>query len=366
MVQLLGRLTKRTSHRWVPTSLNLLRWFPVFTFVAMVAALLAECRPFSHYWQLQPDPGSQCRQSYGQLFTSTILNVFGDLCIAILPIYLVMRSRLKLYHKICLGLLFASSLVTAGTSLFRLVYVIKVYGDQSKRSLIASFQILVAVAVANASFISSVVRNGGKGKHERQATASMPPFSPCQTLDQGQFRGKTHYEYSTANRHRRSSNLDRDFQELSNLWFSHELQDMEQKGTCWDSLSSHSTNPFVRQLPVCDTSGTFTSYYQPPSPRPKSQRSTWHGEEERSLGLSDQKDKRPSQSEESSGCSMAHSHDRWQPKPPSSAHISGSSSSLPTDISHLRDNYCCQRSPISRPPLGRAYNTDRKTQWNQF
>jgi hypothetical protein len=69
---------KRLNINWersYEVTLLFIRATLVATFVAVIISDLAECRPFSHYWQVLPDPGGQCRQGYVQLLTMGVCNV---------------------------------------------------------------------------------------------------------------------------------------------------------------------------------------------------------------------------------------------------------------------------------------------------
>lgn len=76
---------------------KLLRYLHIFlgaTFIATVIADLGACHPFSHYWQVTPDPGAQCRQGYAHLITTGVLNIVTNLAIIIFPIPMILKSRL--------------------------------------------------------------------------------------------------------------------------------------------------------------------------------------------------------------------------------------------------------------------------------
>jgi hypothetical protein len=141
-----------------------IRWFLVLTFIAVVIADLAECQPFTHYWQVVPDPGGRCRQGYAQLLTLGVANVITDLLLVAFPIPIIIRSKMPVKRKIQLVLLFAGSLLPAGTTLFRLPNIIDRHGSQQYRSLLASIEILFATAVANSLVLGSFVRDRGVKK----------------------------------------------------------------------------------------------------------------------------------------------------------------------------------------------------------
>ena len=90
-------LKRLTSHVWKSSyewGLRFIRWFLVITFAGVVIATLAECQPFSHYWQVVPDPGSECRQGMAQLYTMGGADIVTDLLIVGFPIPIVIKSNM--------------------------------------------------------------------------------------------------------------------------------------------------------------------------------------------------------------------------------------------------------------------------------
>jgi len=51
--EFLKRLTATSWNRHYERVLQVIRGFLVVTFLAVVIGTLAECRPFSHYWQVR-------------------------------------------------------------------------------------------------------------------------------------------------------------------------------------------------------------------------------------------------------------------------------------------------------------------------
>jgi len=88
-----------TESVWQRSHQRLLRYLHIFlaaTFVATVIADLSACQPFTHYWQVIPDPGPQCRQGAAHLLTTGILNIVTNLMLIIFPIPMILKSRLPL------------------------------------------------------------------------------------------------------------------------------------------------------------------------------------------------------------------------------------------------------------------------------
>ena len=89
------RITVQFWKRSYELGITILRWFLFATFIAVVISTLAECRPFSHYYQVIPDPGPQCRQAYVQLITMGAADVLTDLLLVAFPVPIILRSAMK-------------------------------------------------------------------------------------------------------------------------------------------------------------------------------------------------------------------------------------------------------------------------------
>lgn len=157
-------MTNQVWRRKYELGLQFIRWFLAVTFVAVVIATLTECQPFTHYWQVVPDPGAKCRQGYAQLITMGTSDVITDLLLVAFPIPIVLKSHMATKRKISLVLLFSLSLILIGITVYRVIQVIDRHSDQQFRSLVASLEILAAAAVANALVLGSFVRDRGVKK----------------------------------------------------------------------------------------------------------------------------------------------------------------------------------------------------------
>ncbi|RKU48777.1 hypothetical protein DL546_004646 [Coniochaeta pulveracea] len=146
--------------------LAIIRGILIATFIAVVIADLAECHPFSHYWQVLPDPGGQCRQGYAQLVTMAVCNVFTDLLLVLFPIPVIVSSGMSLKRKAQLILLFSLSLAPIVVTIYRVPRIMEFQGRQSVRSVYASVEILFATVAANALVLGSFVRDRGVKKNK--------------------------------------------------------------------------------------------------------------------------------------------------------------------------------------------------------
>lgn len=88
-----------TESIWQRSHQRLLRYLHIFlavTFVATIIADLGACQPFSHYWQVTPDPGPQCRQGSAYLLTMGILNISTNMALILFPMPMILKSQLPL------------------------------------------------------------------------------------------------------------------------------------------------------------------------------------------------------------------------------------------------------------------------------
>ncbi len=138
------------------------------SFLAIVIANLAECRPFAHYWQVAPDPGGQCRQGYAQLLTVTVCNIFTDLALVVFPVPIVVKSRLSVGRKTLLVMLFCLHLFTVVVAVYKVPEILREDGYQGTRTMWASAEILMATFAANVLTIGTFVRDTGVKKRRFQ------------------------------------------------------------------------------------------------------------------------------------------------------------------------------------------------------
>jgi uncharacterized membrane protein YuzA (DUF378 family) len=183
ILEFLKRLVGAFWHKSYEIGLQIIRYFLLATFIAVIISDLAECQPFTHYWQVIPDPGPHCREGIAQLMTMGICDIITDISIVAFPIPIVIRSEMALKRKISLVLLFALSLGLVGLTAYRVPATISRKSSQQFRSLFASFEILAAAGVTNAIVIGSFIRDRGvkKAKFKRGSDADGSMLAPAQT-----------------------------------------------------------------------------------------------------------------------------------------------------------------------------------------
>jgi hypothetical protein len=183
ILEFLKRLVGAFWHTSYEVGLHIIRYFLLATFIAVFISDLAECYPFTHYWQVIPDPGPHCREGIAQLMTMGICDIITDLVLVAFPIPIVIRSEMALKRKVSLVLLFGLSLGLVGLTAYRVPATISRKSSQQFRSLFASFEILAAAGVTNAIVIGSFIRDRGvkKAKFKRGSDADGSMLAPTQT-----------------------------------------------------------------------------------------------------------------------------------------------------------------------------------------
>lgn len=98
------------------------------TFVVVILTIYLSCRPFNHYWQINPDPGNVCQASISKpiIWVSFVSNVFTDIYLLFIPIPMLWRSSLKLLKKIATTLLLSAGLLIIICAILKSSYVIVV------------------------------------------------------------------------------------------------------------------------------------------------------------------------------------------------------------------------------------------------
>lgn len=183
--------------RSIQRFLRFIYYFLASTLVAVVIATLAECQPFSHYWQVIPDPGISCRSGYANLITMGTCDIITDLLLVAFPVPIILMAQMPFKRKASLAILFALSLILVAITCYRVPSVINHNGSQQYRSLLASLEILAATAVSNAVVIGSFVRDKGVKKLKfKKAIASA---SVSENMDQSSVRRATvtHHQWGS-------------------------------------------------------------------------------------------------------------------------------------------------------------------------
>ncbi|KAF2036528.1 hypothetical protein EK21DRAFT_52076 [Setomelanomma holmii] len=170
--EFLKRLTERFWKKGYEMGLRGIRIFLILTFVMVLIATLAECQPFSHYWQVVPDPGPECRQAYAQLLTMGVCDIITDVLLVAFPIPIIFQSAMPFKRKLSLAALFSMSIILIVITGTRMPLVIQRKGIQQFRTVFASSEILAAAIVANAIILGSFLRDRGVKKAKFKAPST--------------------------------------------------------------------------------------------------------------------------------------------------------------------------------------------------
>ncbi|RMZ87485.1 hypothetical protein DV736_g5293, partial [Chaetothyriales sp. CBS 134916] len=172
VLEFLKRTIGASWARSYEIGLRLIYAFLGLTFVAVIISTLSECQPFSHYWQVVPDPGPHCRQGLVQLITMGVCDIVSDIVLIAFPIPVVIVSRsMTTLKKLSLVCLFLLSIILIAITSYRVPSTIHRRSSQPYRSLIASLEILAATCVANVVIIGSFIRDKGVKKAKFRANS---------------------------------------------------------------------------------------------------------------------------------------------------------------------------------------------------
>ncbi|KAL1891235.1 hypothetical protein Cpir12675_005053 [Ceratocystis pirilliformis] len=177
-LEFLKRLIDSTWKRSYTRTIRYARIALAVTFAAVFISIFAECQPFNHYWQVLPDPGGRCRQGYVQMLVTGLCNIFTDLMLVIIPIPIIVRSNMTVKRKAQLIVLFSLNLSVMIISVVRTHNVMLEHGEQQYRSMMASIELLFAVAASNSLVLGSFVRDRGVKKNKFRFDGDCAGLSP--------------------------------------------------------------------------------------------------------------------------------------------------------------------------------------------
>lgn len=171
VLEFLKRLISNSWAKSYEVGLRLIYGFLVITYIAVVISTLTECQPFTHYWQVIPDPGPRCREGLVQLIVMGVCDMVTDVVLIIYPIPLVWQSSMPFRKKVSLIVLFLLSIILIAITAYRIPSTISRRSSQQYRSLLASLEILAAAFVSNVIVIGSFIRDKGVKKAKFRASS---------------------------------------------------------------------------------------------------------------------------------------------------------------------------------------------------
>jgi hypothetical protein len=197
VLEFLKRIIGKSWAKSYEVGLRYIYAFLGATFIAVVVGTLAECQPFSHYWQVVPDPGAHCREGLVQLIVMGVCDMVSDVVLIVFPIPLVWQSSMRFSKKISLILLFLLSTVLVAITAYRVPSTISRRSSQQYRSLLASLEILAAAGVSNAIVIGSFIRDRGVKKAKFRAASMDDGSSLGRTNTQTRAVSVTHHHWGS-------------------------------------------------------------------------------------------------------------------------------------------------------------------------
>ncbi|RFU29567.1 hypothetical protein B7463_g6786, partial [Scytalidium lignicola] len=98
----------------------------ISTFFACLLTIMLACRPFYHYWQINPDPGNACQAAISKpiIWVSFAANVTTDIYLILIPLPMLWSSRLKLVKKIASSFILGSGIFVLICALLKSIFVL--------------------------------------------------------------------------------------------------------------------------------------------------------------------------------------------------------------------------------------------------
>ncbi|KAL1794561.1 hypothetical protein ACET3X_006377 [Alternaria dauci] len=133
----------------------------ITTFVAVIFTIYLSCRPFHHYWQINPDPGNTCTaaESKKLIWVTFILNVVTDLYLLLIPIPMLWKSSLKMYDKIAAMTVLGAGMLVIVCAIVKSFYLISDTANSAEHTASwGSRETFVAIFTTNLPMIFPLLR----------------------------------------------------------------------------------------------------------------------------------------------------------------------------------------------------------------
>ncbi|KAF2133689.1 hypothetical protein P153DRAFT_419597 [Dothidotthia symphoricarpi CBS 119687] len=131
------------------------------TYVATELSILLGCHPFSHNWQIYPDPGNHCQPAISRidLYVTVVLNVLTDIYLMSIPMPMIWTVHLEIKRKLSLILVFGGGVFVMMAGILRCALIIRdpVRGAEAAGSW-ACRETFVAVIIGNIPMIYPLFR----------------------------------------------------------------------------------------------------------------------------------------------------------------------------------------------------------------
>ncbi|RMJ16585.1 hypothetical protein BHE90_000011 [Fusarium euwallaceae] len=99
----------------------------ITTYIVIICCILFSCHPFSHFWQINPDPGNLCQAASSKLyiFIIVVLNIVTDTYLLLIPIPMLWGARIPTVKKYGLVVLFSGGIFVMVAGLLRCILILK-------------------------------------------------------------------------------------------------------------------------------------------------------------------------------------------------------------------------------------------------
>ncbi|KAH7324220.1 hypothetical protein B0I35DRAFT_406053 [Stachybotrys elegans] len=163
--------------------------FVVVTWMVVLLNLFLGCRPFNHYWQINPNPGNTCQPAVSNaiIWVYWACNVSTDLYLLSIPLPLLWGSRLPKWTKTSLIFLFSGGIFIVVCATLRCVFIVTnpIDGAQLAGAW-AVRETFVAVVTTNLplvftlvkGWLSPLVSRVTTGRSSQKNTRDTPRMTP--------------------------------------------------------------------------------------------------------------------------------------------------------------------------------------------
>ncbi|CAI9634724.1 unnamed protein product [Alternaria burnsii] len=136
--------------------------FIVTSFIAVIFTIYFSCRPFHHYWQINPDPGNACTAAVSKnlIWVTFVFNVLTDIYLLLIPMPMLWKSSMKRYKKIASMVVLGAGMLVIVCAVVKTFYLIS--DPYNSAELTASWgtrETFIAIFTTNLPMIFPLLRN---------------------------------------------------------------------------------------------------------------------------------------------------------------------------------------------------------------
>lgn len=145
-----GRLTFRLWQQ------RLVRWlsFIVFlTYMAMLSTVILSCRPFTHNWQVRPQPSLECTFHPQNVAVVSTLNIATDVAILTIPVPMLWTLHACLRKKIIMGCFLLGGVLVIVAAIIRVIITLGSHPSTVTINLWGIRETVIAVIAVNAPLL---------------------------------------------------------------------------------------------------------------------------------------------------------------------------------------------------------------------